>query len=1635
MQGNSCTYRIKGVKQNFKTKSEAEVYAAVHNMSNSSIYEGVDNASVLREKIEAYFERSKKDMNAYRSKMRHATQTEEQILTIDEQNKHLTSYIGTLTFQDEFGNDVKVITPFNLQDWQDNIKKLPQFADYDTNEETQKSYAKYIAIEQKKWDIIRQAGIIADRLQGCVFDNNIYRYFNIANGVLSLKTDGRNNFRKKFETDKEFETEKNQELLKVFDSLSDKFLVDIAQKAYDIKQTIMAGLDSSQCSFYNQANMSQELKDGSTLRAKADLVVHRQSNSNSSGDVIIIDFKLSGKAYGESGDNGWDISKVYSARTQLEAEKVMLANQGIKQSRIQTALIVSQLEFDESALSFDPNTNKVEIVDGKFCVSGLKSSTYEPIDNHESNDYETKICDVIERELGQGIESLLPETSDIHDTVIKQIQEVFPCALINEQYDYYNFEQSAKNAIKTTTDGKFYFTVYNYGVQQIIKADTYEAILNLYKAHKDEVLSQERNRVANIIGNLKNALLQVNSKNKTRNTVDAFTKNCIQTQLVFQKYFVEGGWKVLDDEEFYDDLLSLNTVVLVNETTKQVDVITISKQANLEQRVILNPQSKARRKTILGYRYDDDLVAQSHNSKNILNNKLGNIMLMRATMIANQVVKSIGSNYKISQIGVLKDNQKGGSWFSEPGNILTENLSWLFEERRQNSEHKDLFDVNLNDDSFISRVDYAYALLKDAASTQSSYNTMNVLSRNFDELKSIINNDNAKEENSTNIIEAKIHKIKLLIKAFQEMSKSFNQQTNFVDQVKNQVSFDIYIYKQIAFALAEDASSIKNLFDLDVEEKWGLTPSIKQLFVENKLGQGTMLDTMDTSKTSLPFYRVLEVCRQNFRTKFNHFDVNTKPLFERIHTSVFQNWTTQRYLDLFYKDPNNKSVFRLKNPYKQEEVKDLSQDQIQWLKDYLHIFAIERFGEDTQERRDSDEYTEIPLYRASAKEKTIEGGVKSAIKEVGKNLSMGDFLQKGMSEEQEEDLMDTVRDYRDITEMYNIFNVGSDTRKKIIDNSIIEDGDPFMHFSYDLENVLYQYVHAKLIKAEYDKVLPTISATIAAISFAGEMSGKSQDQTVEFLTNYLKSTVFNEALHDNTVTYKTISVVKNAVSQSVLGFNAVSGTKECVVGLFTLYNKAISNGLANTIGAMAKSPIHKDAFLGFTSLSKAYSKVWLDALSQPFMISMMERLNNIYGLANMDSKDMAETLTYGVSDYRYRYYLYWFNRAPDFLHRMTFLIGYMIQHGCYDAISIDKNGHLQYDWEKDKRFNLLSDPKADKNSKEYLDQKGLYVSLMNDISEQLDVYDEDLQQWRKVKWDGNFDNKENDELPYPYSREDVNSIAQEANITFGYMDHDTKSMFFKQGIGIMIGQFMTFVSAAKIKWFLQPGTYNRGYRTQKVDVNGNKLYLNQNGKLTTKDHYVTESGQTIHFTPAYEFHYMMMEGIAWSYMNLFKDLFTGNIKQSFQNEYRMNNIFIGLGELLQSLFLYLIGKMFYQKSKEEQSKNKEIAKSSLPEVYNDGFTFNVYSLRLIARIFNNASGDINSIKNVVTMLDMNTPTFDFLVNSGRTVYNFVTGQKSVWSMVGMFGASRVIQPVIAQKEANYRREKRLKASKEKQNSK
>ena len=60
---------------------------------------------------------------------------------------------------------------------------------------------------------------------------------------------------------------------------------------------------------------------------------------------------------------------------------------------------------------------------------------------------------------------------------------------------------------------------------------------------------------------------------------------------------------------------------------------------------------------------------------------------------------------------------------------------------------------------------------------------------------------------------------------------------------------------------------------------------------------------------------------------------------------------------------------------------------------------------------------------------------------------------------------------------------------------------------------------------------------------------------------------------------------------------------------------------------------------------------------------------------------------------------------------MVLFVAKMKHDGCYDAYSLDENGRLKYEWQKDKRFNLLaSNDKSDIEA--YNKQKALYYSLI-----------------------------------------------------------------------------------------------------------------------------------------------------------------------------------------------------------------------------------------------------------------------------------------------------------------------------------
>ncbi|GMO69303.1 MAG: hypothetical protein Nk1A_8310 [Endomicrobiia bacterium] len=76
----------------------------------------------------------------------------------------------------------------------------------------------------------------------------------------------------------------------------------------------------------------------------------------------------------------------------------------------------------------------------------------------------------------------------------------------------------------------------------------------------------------------------------------------------------------------------------------------------------------------------------------------------------------------------------------------------------------------------------------------------------------------------------------------------------------------------------------------------------------------------------------------------------------------------------------------------------------------------------------------------------------------------------------------------------------------------------------------------------------------------------------------------------------------------------------------------------------------------------------------------------------MDINSVVANQNYYKTDpLRFKYLLFWGTRAPDFLNRMTFLVGYMYKWGVYDAYTVNKDTQeLEYDWKKDARFSLLA---------------------------------------------------------------------------------------------------------------------------------------------------------------------------------------------------------------------------------------------------------------------------------------------------------------------------------------------------------
>jgi hypothetical protein len=104
--------------------------------------------------------------------------------------------------------------------------------------------------------------------------------------------------------------------------------------------------------------------------------------------------------------------------------------------------------------------------------------------------------------------------------------------------------------------------------------------------------------------------------------------------------------------------------------------------------------------------------------------------------------------------------------------------------------------------------------------------------------------------------------------------------------------------------------------------------------------------------------------------------------------------------------------------------------------------------------------------------------------------------------------------------------------------------------------------------------------------------------------------------------------------------------------------------------------------------------------------NLVSNLNNFYGVANCDMNILAGKVAadrFGLMNLSQRM-LYWTSTAADYYCRMAIFIACMIRDGCYDAHSLNEYGSLEYDMEKDARFEYFW---RHRNNPNFKDQKFL----------------------------------------------------------------------------------------------------------------------------------------------------------------------------------------------------------------------------------------------------------------------------------------------------------------------------------------
>lgn len=711
------------------------------------------------------------------------------------------------------------------------------------------------------------------------------------------------------------------------------------------------------------------------------------------------------------------------------------------------------------------------------------------------------------------------------------------------------------------------------------------------------------------------------------------------------------------------------------------------------------------------------------------------------------------------------------------------------------------------------------------------------------------------------------------------------------------------------------------------------------------------------SKNIREVSQIISLRNEELRKENVKWDKTIRPILQKFYKAHHQITSAavgyNIFENLFEKDPDGKisKEFSLKNP------DTLTGADKEFVTKFLEVINDLKFNGDStaiEEAKLSGEYYQVPLVIGSTRSQLKQGGVKQVLKTTWEESTNWTKIFKDQSEEKQ-------RSERENLGVYNRFKIDQPTRSKIINHEGVE------MMEINLETIFREYTHTYASEKIASKYIPLIEGFKMGMLYREFFYGQTVTNLIEYIKQYTKINIYNEPIMDPGLlpVYRFMSVLKQATSMTVLGGNFRSGAKELLQGTWIGLSRA-------AIGVYGK-----DQF-SFKEYSKALGIVLKEAPKSIDKVTLLEYMNWIYGMANADADQLKEEMNItqsGIFSMTSRQ-LYAFSRAPDMLHRMSILVAKMIHDGCFDAHSV-VNDELIYDFKKDKRFSLLSDPNANKNTEEYRKQRGLYTTMLEMFNQE------------------GYNLKDGDALPKAYTNREATSIKSFSDLCYGHYDKNTQLLCKNMFLGSFFFQFKTFISAKLEQWILKPDIYDQGSIQQRVDENGNKYvrkYVpDENGVvkviITTEDK--LEPGDNWEYYT--EWKGKFQEGILYtmiSYIKAFRKLSPKEFRDLWNNETKRANLFLFIHDMGIMLLLGWLIKMIFS--------TKEMDEST------------PWIKRTIASILYGSFQD-GPVQNIIgSMLgDLNPPIYTTIKSMFNNVGEVLTGDRELWvGVTENFGALR-----------------------------